>query len=406
MMLLERKKYVDFLLKQKDKDIVKIITGLRRSGKSTLLFQLYYDKLIEIGIEENHIIKIALDNIRNAKLKDPIALYNEISSMIIDKNRHYVFLDEVQLVDDFEDVVNGIKNDYNCDVYITGSNSKFLSSDINTKFRGRGIELRVYTLGFSEYYAYLKGDTQEAFNSYMLYGGMPYLIQENEAIEKNRYLQMVAGTVELNDIIDRHGIRNVESFKATVNLLCSSIGSYVSSKKIADTLRSNGQKSIDHKTVSNYLEYLCDSFLFYKVQRYDIKGRAYLKTQNKYYVGDIGIRNAILNFRQLEPTHAIENLVYLELLMRGYIVDIGNNNSKEIDFVAKDTKNTYYIQVSYSIVEEHTRKRELDSFHNLDDGYRKVVITMDQDPFVDLGKGYKKINMIDFLLDEKSLEKI
>lgn len=405
-MLFERQKYVDFLLKQKDKDIIKIITGLRRSGKSTLLFHLYYDKLIETGIAEDHIICIALDNIRNAKLKDPIQLYNEIASRITDKNRYYVFLDEIQLAENFEDVVNGIKNDYNCDVYITGSNSKFLSSDINTKFRGRGIELRVYTLSFSEYYSCVKGDKHEAFNQYMLYGGMPYLIQEDNPIEKNRYLYMVSETVELNDIIDRHGIRNTEAFKAVVNLLSSSIGSYVSSKKISDTLKSNGQNSIDRKTVSNYLEYLCDAFLFYKVERYDIKGKAYLKTQNKYYVGDIGLRNAILNFRQLEPTHTIENLVYLELLTRGYIVDIGNNNSKEIDFVAKDMKNTYYIQVSYSIVDEHTREREISSFYNLDDGYRKIVITMDNDPFTDLGKGYKKINMLDFLLDEQSLEKI
>ena len=405
-MLFERKKYIEFLLKQKDKDIIKIITGLRRSGKSTLLFQLYYEKLIKMGIDDNHIIRIALDNIRNSHLKDPMILYNEISSRISDEKRYYVFLDEIQMVENFEDVVNGIKNDFNCDAYITGSNSKFLSTDINTKFRGRGIELRVFTLSFSEYYEHMQDSKSDAFNQYMLYGGMPYLVHEGDPIEKNRYLQMLSKTVELNDIIERHGIRNTEAFKAIVNLLCSSIGSYVSAKKIADTLRSNGNKSIDHKTVSAYLEYLCDAFLFHKVERYDIKGKAYLKTQNKYYAGDIGIRNAMLNFRQLEPTHTIENLVYLELLMRGYIVDIGSNNNKEIDFFAKDMKNTYYIQVSYSIAEESTRKRELDSFSNLDDGYKKLVITMDQDPFFDLGKGYKKINMIDFLLDEQSLEKV
>lgn len=405
-MLLEREKYINFLLKQKDKDVIKIITGLRRCGKSTLLFQLYYDKLIMLGIDEEHIIRIALDNIRNAKLKDPIRLYSEIASKIIDQNRYYIFLDEIQLVENFEDVVNGIKNDYNCDIYITGSNSKFLSSDINTKFRGRGIELRVYTLSFSEYYSFAKGDRYTAFNEYMMFGGMPYLIQEDDPIEKNRYLQMVAEAVELSDIVERYGIRSTEAFKAVANLLCSSIGSYVSSKKISDTLKSNGQSNIDHKTVGNYLEYLCDAFLFYKVERYDIKGKAYLKTQNKYYVGDIGLRNAMLNFRQLEPTHTIENLVYLELLARGYLVDIGNNNSKEIDFVAKDMKNTYYIQVSYTIVDEQTRERELRSFHNLDDGYRKIVITMDNDPFTDLGNGYKKINMLDFLLDEQSLGKI
>ena len=405
-MLVERKKYLNFLLKQKDKDVIKIITGLRRSGKSTLLFQLFYKKLLDMKVKEDHIIRIALDNIRNAELTNPLKLYNEIAMKIVDQEKYYVLLDEIQLVTNFEDVVNGIKNDYNCDVYITGSNSKFLSSDINTKFRGRGIELRVFPFSFSEYYEYVKGDKQEAFSQYMLYGGMPYLLQQDDPVEKNRYLQMLSETVVLNDIIERQGIRNVEAFRAVGNLLCSSIGTYVSSKKIADTLKSNGQNAVDHKTVSSYLEYLCDAFLFYKVERYDIKGKAYLKTQNKYYVGDIGLRNAILNFRQLEPTHTIENLVYLELISRSYMVDIGNNNNKEIDFLAKDMKNTYYIQVSYSIADERTREREISSFYHLDDGYRKIVITMDSDPYTDLGNGYKKLNILDFLLDEKSLEKV
>ena len=405
-MLVERKKYINFLVKQKDKDVIKIITGLRRSGKSTLLFQLFYKQLLDMEVSEDHIIRIALDNIRNAELTNPLKLYNEIAVKIVDQEKYYVLLDEIQLVTNFEDVVNGIKNDYNCDVYITGSNSKFLSSDINTKFRGRGIELRVFPFSFSEYYEYVKGDKQEAFSQYMLYGGMPYLLQQDDPVEKNRYLQMLSETVVLNDIIERQGIRNVEAFRAVGNLLCSSIGTYVSSKKIADTLKSNGQNTVDHKTVSSYLEYLCDAFLFYKVERYDIKGKAYLKTQNKYYVGDIGLRNAILNFRQLEPTHTIENLVYLELISRSYMVDIGNNNNKEIDFLAKDMKNTYYIQVSYSIADERTREREISSFYNLDDGYRKIIITMDTDPYTDLGNGYKKLNLLDFLLDEKSLEKV
>lgn len=240
----------------------------------------------------------------------------------------------------------------------------------------------------------------------MLYGGMPYLIQESDPLEKDKYLKMVAETVQISDIIERHTIRNVEAFTALVKLLCSSIGSYVSSKKIADTLKSNGISSIDHKTISNYLAYLCDAFLFYKVDRYDIKGKAYLKTLNKYYVCDIGLRNALLNFRQIEPTHTIENIVYIELVSRGYLVDIGNNNNKEIDFVARDMKNMYYIQVSYSIIEPATKEREISSFYNLDDGYRKIVITMDNDPFTNLENGYKKVNLIDFLLDDKSLEKL
>lgn len=404
--IIKRQKYLDFLLKQKDKDIIKIITGIRRSGKSTLLFDIYYHELLKLGVAEQKIIRIALDNIKNVSLKNPIALYEEIERQIADKEKYYIFLDEIQLVDNFEDAVNGIKNDFNCDIYITGSNSEFLSSDINTKFRGRGIELRVFPFSFQEYYEFCGGDKYQAFNNYMLYGGMPYLIQEEDPIQKDKYLRMLVETVEINDIIDRHEIRNVEAFDAVVKLLCSSIGSYVSSSKIANTLKSNGIGSIDHKTVSNYLRYLCDAFMFYKVERYDIKGKAYLKTLNKYYVCDIGLRNALLNFRQIEPTHTIENIVYIELISRGYIVDIGNNSNKEIDFVAKNMRDTYYIQVSYSIIDEATKQREISSFYNLDDGYKKIVITMDNDPFTNLENGYKKVNLIDFLLDDKALESV
>ncbi len=382
-MAIKREKYVNFLLKQKDKDIVKIL-----------------------GVTESHIIKIALDNIKNEALLEPHKLYQAIEEKIKDQEMYYIFLDEIQLVDKFENVVNGIKNDFKCDLYITGSNSEFLSSDINTKFRGRGMELRVHPFSFSEMYEVIGGDKYQAFNQYMLYGGMPYLVQEDDPLEKDRYLRMVAEVVEINDIIDRHNIRNKEAFEAVVRLLCSSIGSYVSSKKIADTLKSNGFATIDHKTVGNYLSYLCDAFLFYKVDRYDIKGKAYLKTLNKYYVCDLGLRNALLNFRQIEPTHTIENIVYMELIERGYMVDIGNNNNKEIDFLVKDMKDTYYIQVSYSIQNQETKERELGSFRNLDDGYKKILITMDNDPFTNLEYGYKKLNMLDFLLDENSLQNV
>ena len=321
------------------------------------------------------------------------------------KGRCYIFLDEIQLVENFEDVVNGIKRDFDCDVYITGSNSKFLSTDINTRFRGRGIELKMFPLSFSEYYSYCQGDKRKAFNDYMMYGGMPYLLQEPEPMQKAEYLRTIAETVVIDDIVERYGIRNKEVLQALLSLMCSSIGAYVSSRKITDTLRSNGHATIDHKTVGSYIENLCDSFLFYRADRYDIKGKAYLKTLYKYYAVDIGLRNAFLNFRQIEPTHTIENIVYTELLHRGYIVDIGRNEQKEIDFIARNMKDTYYIQVSYTLIDEKTREREVSSFRKLDDGYKKIVITMDDDPFTDLGNGYKKMNMLDFLLDEYALEK-
>ncbi|MBE6096871.1 MAG: ATP-binding protein [Schwartzia succinivorans] len=404
-MILNRDLYLKRLYKHKDKDLVKIITGIRRCGKSTLLFDLYHKRLLEDGIPDDHIIKVAIDNIKNADLKEPAALYKYLAQQMQGKGRCYIFLDEIQLVENFEDVVNGIKRDFDCDVYITGSNSKFLSTDINTRFRGRGIELKMFPLSFSEYYSYCQGDKRKAFNDYMMYGGMPYLLQEPEPMQKAEYLRTIAETVVIDDIVERYGIRNKEVLQALLSLLCSSIGAYVSSRKITDTLRSNGHATVDHKTVGSYIENLCDSFLFYRADRYDIKGRAYLKTLHKYYAVDIGLRNAFLNFRQIEPTHTIENIVYTELLHRGYIVDIGRNEQKEIDFIARNMKDTYYIQVSYTLIDEKTREREVSSFRKLDDGYKKIVITMDDDPFTDLGNGYKKMNMLDFLLDEYALEK-
>lgn len=404
-MILNRDLYLERLYKQKDKDLVKIITGIRRCGKSTLLFDLYYQRLRDDGVPAARIIKIAIDNIKNVALKDAATLYQHLAQQMQGNGRYYVFLDEIQLVDDFEDVVNGIKRDFDCDVYITGSNSKFLSTDINTKFRGRGIELKMYPLSFSEYYSHCQGDKRKAFNDYMMYGGMPYLLQEPEPMQRAEYLRTITETVVMDDIIERYGIRNKEVLRALLNLLCSSIGSYMSSRKIAATLKSNGHTTVDHKTVGSYIDHLCDSFLFYRADRYDIKGKAYLKTLYKYYAVDIGLRNAFLNFRQLEPTHTIENIVYIELLHRGYIVDIGKNEQKEIDFIAKNMKDTFYIQVSYTLIDEKTREREVGSFRKLDDGYKKIVITMDDDPFTDLGNGYKKMNMLDFLLDEQALEK-
>lgn len=404
-MILNRDLYLERLYKHKDKDLVKIITGIRRCGKSTLLFDLYHKRLLEDGIPADHIIKVAIDNIKNADLKEPAALYKYLAQQMQGKGRCYIFLDEIQMVENFEDVVNGIKRDFDCDVYITGSNSKFLSTDINTRFRGRGIELKMFPLSFSEYYSYCQGDKRKAFNDYMMYGGMPYLLQEPEPMQKAEYLRTIAETVVIDDIVERYGIRNKEVLQALLSLLCSSIGAYVSGRKITDTLRSNGHATVDHKTVGGYIDNLCDSFLFYRADRYDIKGKAYLKTLHKYYAVDIGLRNAFLNFRQIEPTHTIENIVYTELLHRGYIVDIGRNEQKEIDFIARNMKDTYYIQVSYTLIDEKTREREVSSFRKLDDGYKKIVITMDDDPFTDLGNGYKKMNMLDFLLDEYALEK-
>lgn len=393
------------LIRYRKKDIVKVITGIRRCGKSVLLNEIYYDYLISDGVPADHIIRVSLDLKKWEKQKDGNELYRYISSEIRDDDLYYIFLDEIQLVTDFENVVNSIKAEFNADVYITGSNSKLLSHDINTIFRGRGIEIKVFPLSFSEFYAWKKTDKADAFDEYITFGGMPYVVQEPEEAEKRAYLDMLVNTVVTKDIIERYHIRDESLFRALVEFLCSSIGSYVSPNKISNVMKTSGFKTADNETVSRYLGYICDSFLFYRVNRYDIKGKEYLKTQSKYYIADIGLRNAFIQYRQIELTHILENLVYIELLRRGYIVDIGKNREKEIDFVARDLKgNKYYIQVSYSTLNSETMERELSSFHLLDDGYKKILITMDRNPLVNLERGYKSLNALDFLLNERALE--
>ena len=405
-MYINRQKYLDKLISQKDKDIVKVITGIRRCGKSVLLFNIYYDYLLSIGVKKENIIKINLETKRNEGLRDADALYNAVVEQIITDEKYYVFIDEIQFVDGFEDIVNGLRIDYNCDVYITGSNSKLLSKDINTKMRGRSIEIKVYPLSFAEFYAYYGGEKRQCFNNYLMYGGLPYLVAENDNKNKVEYLKMICDTVVGKDIIDRHGIRQGNLFEAVIEFLCSNIGSYVSANKIADTLKSNGYSKVTHDTIGNYLDFVCDAYLFYKAQRYDIKGKQYLKTLNKYYIADLGIRNSKLNYRQIEITHSLENIIYLDLIRRGYIVDIGKNNVKEIDFVARDDKNLYYIQVAYTLSDPDKNEQEVSSFYGLDDGYKKIVITMDDDPFVNLKNGYKKVNVFDFLLNDNILEEV
>lgn len=405
-MYAKRQKYLDKLISQRDKDIVKVITGIRRCGKSVLLFEIYYDYLISSGVAKDHIIKINLETKRNEALRNSDALYNAIVNQITDDNRYYVFIDEIQFVENFEDVVNGLRVDYNCDVYITGSNSKLLSKDINTKMRGRSIEIKVYPLSFAEYYDFYGGDKRRCFNNYLMYGGLPYLLSEDDNKNKVEYLNMICQTVVGKDIVERHGIRQENLFETVIDFLCSNIGSYVSANKIAATLKSNGYSKVTADTIGNYLEFVCDAYLFYKAQRYDIKGKQYLKTLNKYYISDLGIRNSKLNYRQIEITHSLENVVYLDLIRRGYIVDIGKNNTKEIDFVARNDKNLYYIQVAYTLSDPAKNEQEISSFYGLDDGYKKIVITMDDDPFVNLEKGYKKINVFDFLLNDDALEEI
>lgn len=404
-MIIERPAYLNKLIMQKDKDLIKVITGVRRCGKSVLLFDIYTNYLYEAGIHKDCVIKVNLENKENANLRNSNELYNYIDGKLSGREKYYVMIDEIQYVQDFEDLVNSLKNK-GCDVYITGSNSKMLSGDISTALRGRSIEIKVYTLSFAEYYSYIGGDRRKAYNEYLLYGGFPYIATEDDSESKISYLKMLTSTVATKDITDRYGIRNDNLFHAVYDFMCSNIGSVVSAKKISDTLKTNGYKTITPDTVGNYLQYLCEAFLFHKVYRYDIKGKEYLKTLNKYYIADLGLRNAKMNYRQLEVTHSLENIVYLELIRRGFMVDIGKNKEREIDFVASNNADNYYIQVAYSIIEPEKKARELGSFKNIDDGYKKIVITMDDDPYVVLENGYKKINAVDFLLDWNCLKTI
>lgn len=402
-MLINRPSYLEKLKRYKDKDLIKVITGVRRSGKSVLLFDIFYQYLLDSGIGDEHIIRINLENEEKKELRESGRLYSFIQTVKTDGDRYYVMIDEIQYIEGFEDLLNSLKNN-NCDVYVTGSNSRMLSGDISTALRGRSIEIRMFPLSFAEYYSYTGGDKRSAWNQYLKYGGFPYVATEDDERSKTEYLKMLESTVATKDIIDRYHLRNPSLFNAVYDLLCSGIGSLVSAKKIADTLKSNGFKSVTPDTIGNYLEYLCESFLFYKVYRYDVKGKEYLKTLNKYYISDMGLRNAHMNYRQIEVTHALENIVYLELILRGYTVDIGKNNKKEIDFIAKNSRDTYYIQVAYSMLNLEKREQELSSFHKLDDGYKKIIITMDDDPFILMENGYRKIYALDFFLNENSLE--
>lgn len=408
---IERPLLLQRLLQYQNRDIVKVVTGMRRCGKSFLLFELFATRLRQQGVQAEQIISVNLETQKNKVLRDPTQLYNHIVANIADRGKpHYVLIDEIQMVEDFESVVSGLVADEGCDVYVTGSNAKLLSRDIATAFRGRSTDIRVSPLSFSEFANWKKKETQleltALLHEYLLYGGLPYAVTLSSVRERHNYLKDILELTLFRDIFDRYNIRNENLLQAVFDCLSSQIGAYVSASKIANTLKSNAYPRVTADTVGNYLEHFRDAFLFAKAQRFDLKGKAYLKTQNKYYVTDLGLRNARLNWRQIEITHAIENVVYLELLRRGYVVDIGKNNDREIDFIVRGETDIFYIQVCYSLMDGKTKTRELAGFRGLDDGFKKVIITMDNDPFVYLENGYKRLNLIDFLLNADALENI
>lgn len=414
--MIQRDLYLNKLISRMHNGSIKVITGIRRAGKSVLLFNLFNDYLIEKGVEERYILKYKLDNIKSRPLRDPEKLYDDIISRMADSGYYYLFLDEIQFVEDFSELMNSLSQVPNLDVYVTGSNSKFLSTDILTEFRGRGDEVRVYPLSFKEFYSARGGDKYEAWDEYHIYGGMPALSERKTVEEKTNYLKTLLDKVYLSDIVERNRVQYGDELNAIVDFLCSSIGSLTNPKKISDTLRSVKGKSLSSFTAKNYLDYLCDAFLFDYAKRYDVKGKKYFDTPLKYYIADIGLRNARLNFRQTEENHIMENVIYNELKIRGFSVDVGIVETREItngkrqakqleiDFIANKGNKRYYIQSAYEMPTSDKIEQERKSLIKVNDFFKKIIIVKDNiSPQID-EYGITTIGLLNFLLDENSLE--
>lgn len=385
-MEIKRDFYLNKLIKHKKNGMVKVITGVRRCGKSYLLFKLFRNHLIENGVASGHIITIALDDFENRSLQSPDALYKYVKSKITDEKDYFILLDEIQLVSDFESVINGFLHIENADIYVTGSNSKFLSSDIITEFRGRGDEIRVYPLCFSEFYLAYGGEFDKALVMYFNYGGMPLCLSMETQEEKAKYLTNLFGATYLSDIINRNNLRGNSEINELTDVLASSIGSLTNPLKLSNTFGSVKNVKLSVNTVINYLNYLEDAFLVEKAVRYDIKGKKYINTPAKYYFVDMGLRNARISFRQQEYTHIMENVIYNELRRLGYSVDVGvvesigkeNGESVrkkfEVDFVVNLGNRRYYIQSAYNISSEEKMKQEQASLLSINDAFRKIII--------------------------------
>lgn len=415
--MIKRDSYLKILISVKWNGLIKIITGIRRCGKSFLLNQIFYQHLINEGVNEKNIIKIALDDEYYDEYRNPKKLSKILKEKTRDLNqKYYILVDEIQKCVGFESVLNGLLYQQNVDVYVTGSNSKFLSKDIITEFRGRGYEIRVYPLTFSEI-EYLYDNKELALNDYLKYGGMPILFNFNQEQEKRQYLDQLFDNVYYNDIKERYKIEYIEELDNIVKVLSSAVGSLSNAKKITDTLISNRGKGIDYKTVSSYLEYIIDAFLFERIERYDIKGRKYLSNNYKFYATDLGLRNAKLNFRQIEENHLMENAIYLELVKRKLNVDVGivetrkkvngkeNRKQLEVDFIINKSDKRYYIQSAYRVENEEKLNQELASFRNINDTFKKILVW--RDPYLNRyydEEGILHMSLLEFLTNENSLE--
>lgn len=413
-MLFERKTYINKLVSAEGNGMIKIITGIRRCGKSFLLFNLFKKYLLCTGINEDHIIEVNLEDRRNRKLRDPDALLNHIDGLMTDNRKYYILLDEVQMVKDFEDVLNSYLHINNAEVYVTGSNAKFLSKDVITEFRGRGWEIRVTPLSFSEYYEGVGGDFRNALETYYIYGGLPAVALLNTTEEKQEYLRNVYETVYLRDVLQRNSLRNADGMRELIKVLASSMGSSTNIQRIANTFKSAGGLDISNNTIAKYIEHLEDSFIINEALRYNVKGRKYIGTETKYYFEDTGIRNAIVDFRQIEFTHAMENVVYNELRRMGYSVDVGQvetykdnaegktiRSNLEIDFVVNKADERLYIQSAYSLPDNEKIVQEEASLLKVSDSFHKIVIVGDRFTSNYDNKGILLLNLHDFLIKGK-----
>lgn len=416
-MEIKRDTYLNKLISKRNNGLIKVVTGVRRCGKSYLLFTLFKNYLLSAGTDEQHIIEIAFDAFENRQFRDPDVLYPYLKEKIQGDDMYYVLLDEVQLLGEFEAVLNSLIRMKNVDVYVTGSNAKFLSKDVITEFRGRGDEVHMYPLSFAEFMSVYPGTKQDGWNEYMIYGGLPLVLSFQTQEEKITFLKSLFEETYISDIVGRHKIRNRAELEELLNVLSSAIGSLTNPSKLSATFKSVKQKTISKTTIKNYLDYLMDSFLIDSAVRYDIKGKKYIDTPVKYYFTDMGLRNARLNFRQLEETHTMENIIFNELKIRGFNVDVGvvtinSTNGKgngirkqlEIDFVCNKGSKRYYIQSAYAIPDQAKMEQEQRSLVMTGDFFKKIIITKDAPASYYNDDGVLIMSIYDFLLNSDSLE--
>lgn len=416
-MEIRRDIYLNKLISKKHNGLIKVVTGMRRCGKSYLLFILFKEYLVNEGVNENHIIEIAFDSFENRKYRDPEVLFPYLMEKIADNEMYYVLLDEVQMLDDFESVLNSLGRKKNVDVYVTGSNAKFLSKDIITEFRGRGDEVHMYPLTYSEFMSVYDGDKQEGWRDYVLFGGIPLVLGFETADQKSDFLKSLFEETYISDITGRNNIRNKAELEELLNILSSAIGSLTNPSKLSATFKSVKNKTISKDTIIKYIDYLKDSFIIDSAIRYDIKGKKYINTPSKYYFTDLGLRNARLNFRQVEETHAMENIIFNELKVRGYNVDIGvvvmnevDKNGKkirkqlEVDFVCNKGSKRFYIQSAYALPDKEKMEQEQRSLVNTGDGFKKIIITKDAVAPLYNDEGILVMSVFDFLLNPDSME--